>query len=150
MFELDDLDKKILDMLQNDGRTTHVEIGRQLDVGHTRVRDRIHRMEAAGVITGYRATIDPLVLGYSIHCLIHVEVDQQKNFDLFAEKVITMDEVVEVANLTGQYDAIVRVWVRDVTHLRDFLYNKLSVLPEHQKTVSSIVLNQYDKPLGLH
>ena len=149
MFQLDELDQQILKLLQEDGRASHVEIARQLEVGHTRVRDRIHRMEEAGVITGYVAQVDPLSLGYSIHAIIHVRVDQQEDFDEFANQLMQMDEVVEVFNITGEYDAIVRIWVKDFKHLRQFLYGAISELPAHQHTVSSMVLDNQVKSLTL-
>ena len=149
MFQLDQLDQRILQILQHDGRATHVEIARQLGVGHTRVRDRIHRMEEAGVIAGYTARINPLALGYSIHAIIHVRVDQQEDFDDFANQLMQMNEVVEVFNITGEYDAIVRIWVKDFRHLRDFLYGAISELPAHQHTVSSMVLDNQIKSLTL-
>jgi hypothetical protein len=54
-----------------------------------------------------------------------------------------------VINLTGPVDAHVRVYARDIIHLRDILYNKLSTLPAHKSTSSAIVLKQWQKPLGL-
>lgn len=149
MVHLDELDRKILKLLQLDGRATHSEIARQLEVGHTRVRDHVLRMEEAGVIRGYRATINPIVLGFSIHCLVHVQVDQEEDFSDFMHQLLEMNEVVEVTNLTGEYDVIVRAWLKDTIHLRDFLYNKLSVLPAHNRTVSSIILDRKGKPLGI-
>ena len=149
MYNLDELDGQILHILQQNGRASHTEIARQLGVGHTRVRDHIHRMEAVGVITGYCATIDPLALGYSIHAIIHVSVDQQQDFDEFAAQLLAMDEVVEIFNVTGEFDALVRIWVRDFRHLREFLYGKISELPAHQNTVSSMVLANQVKPLTL-
>ena len=59
MYKLDKLDRQILSILQKDGRASHVNIAKRLGVGHTRVRDRILRMEEAGVIEGYRAVINP-------------------------------------------------------------------------------------------
>ena len=61
-YELDDLDKKILSILQEDGRASNVSVAREIGVGHTRVRDRILRMEEAGVIEQYRVVINPAVL----------------------------------------------------------------------------------------
>jgi DNA-binding Lrp family transcriptional regulator len=149
MLQLDDLDKTILELLQKNGRASHVEIARQLKVGHTRVRDHILRMEEAGVITGYRAVINPQVLGYGIHCAILVEVDQQHNFDTFVEDLMAMDEVVEVVNLTGEYDVIIRIWTHDLAHLRDVLYNKIGTLPAHVRTLSNMVLDHRQKHLGI-
>ncbi|MBN1220751.1 MAG: Lrp/AsnC family transcriptional regulator [Anaerolineae bacterium] len=149
MYKLDELDKQILMILQEDGRASHVNIAKRLGVGHTRVRDRILRMEEAGVITGYRAVIDPAKLGQGVLCIVQLKADQQFDFDEFVEQILEIDEVVDVANLTGEVDAHIRLWTRDVSHLRDILYNKLSVLPAHQSTNSTIVLKHWWKPLGL-
>jgi DNA-binding Lrp family transcriptional regulator len=149
MYELDSLDKQILAILQRDGRASHVNIARQVGVSHTRVRDRILRMEEAGVIEGYEAVINPIVMGHSVHCIVQMEVDQRMDFDELVGQLLQMDEVVEVTNLTGAVDAEIRVWARDTRHLRDILYNKLSPLPAHKSTSSTIVLQQWRKPLGL-
>lgn len=149
MTQLDDLDLKILTLLQKDGRAAHSEIARQLEVGHTRVRDHIIRMEEMGVITGYRVVVDPTVLGYNIQCMIHVEVDQQKDYDLFVEQLLEMEEVVEITNITGEYDCVIRAWFVDTEHLRKFLYEKLSNLPAHQSTISTLVLNRVRRPITL-
>lgn len=149
MYELDDLDRQILTILQKDGRASHVNIARQLGVSHTRVRDRILRLEEAGVIEGYQAVINPIVIGHSVHCIVQMEVDQRMDFAELVEQLMQMDEVVEVTNLTGDVDAQIRVWARDITHLRDILYSKLSPLPAHKSTSSTIVLQQWRKPLGL-
>lgn len=149
MFKLDDLDRKILEILQKDGRASHVNIARQLGVGHTRVRDRILRMEDAGVIAGYRAVINPAVLGQGVLCIVQLQTDQRMDFDKLVNEILAIDEVVEVVNVTGEVDAHIRIWARDVPHLREILYDKLSLLPAHRSTNSTIVLKRWTKPLGL-
>lgn len=149
MYKLDKLDKRILEILQEDGRASHVNIAKQLGVRHTRVRDRILRMEQAGVIKGYQAILDPDKLGQGILCIVQMKVNQQFDFDEVATQILQIDEVVDIANVTGDVDGHIRVWARDVAHLRDILYNKISVLPAHQSTNSTIVLKHWRKPLGL-
>jgi len=149
LIELDELDKQILAILQQDGRASNVSIAKRVGVGHTRVRDRILRMEEAGVIVGYKAVVDPLALGQGILCVVQLKVDQGLDFGELVAELLQIDEVVEVANVTGQFDAHIRIWARDVVHLRDILYNKLSQLPAHKSTSSTIVLKQWDKPFGL-
>ena len=149
MFKLDDLDRKILEILQKDGRASHVNIARQLGVGHTRVRDRILRMEEAGVIAGYRAVLNPAVLGQGVLCIVQLQTDQRMDFDKLINEILAIDEVVEVVNVTGEVDAHIRIWARDVPHLREILYDKLSLLPAHRSTNSTIVLKRWTKPLGL-
>lgn len=149
MYQLDDLDRQILNILQHDGRASNVSIAKQLGVGHTRVRDRILRMEEAGVIEGYRVLLNPVALGQGILCIVQLKVDQGYDFTQFVEQLLEWDEVVEVVNITGDFDAHVRVWARDVAHLRDILYNKLSALPAHKSTNSTLVLQRWEKPFGL-
>ena len=149
MYKLDALDQKILTILQQDGRASHVNIAKQVGVGHTRVRDRILRMEEAGVIAGYQAVIDPAMLGHSVQCIIQLESDQGQDFDQFVHDLLQMDEVVEVANVTGSVDAFIQLWVKDIPHLRTIIYNRLSNFPAHKSTNTSIVLKSWQKPLGL-
>lgn len=149
MTQLDALDLKILALLQKDGRAAHSEIARQLEVGHTRVRDHVMRMEEMGVIKGYRVVVDPSVLGYNIQCMIHVEVDQQKDYERFVIQLLEMEEVVEITNITGEYDCIIRAWFIDTNHLRRFLYEKLCNLPAHQSTISNLVLDRVRRPITL-
>ena len=70
LYKLDMLDRQILVVLQNDGRASHVQIAKQLGVGHTRVRDRILRMEGAGIIEGYQAVLNPAALGQGGVCAL--------------------------------------------------------------------------------
>jgi len=149
MYELDDLDKQIIKILQGDGRASNVSIAKRIGVGHTRVRDRILRMEESGVIEGYRVMINPLLLGYGILCIVQLKVDQGFDFAELITELLQIDEVVEVVNITGQFDAHIRIWAKDVTHLREILYDKLSRLPAHKSTSSTIVLKEFHKPLGL-
>lgn len=149
MYQLDDLDRQILQMLQQNGRASNVSIAKQLNVGHTRVRDRILRMEEAGVIEGYRVVLNPVSLGQGILCIVQLKVDQGYDFTQFVQQIMEWDEVVEVVNITGDFDAHVRVWARDVAHLREILYNKLSTLPAHKSTSSTLVLRRWEKPLGI-
>ena len=149
MYQLDELDRQILKILQEDGRASHVSIAKAVGVGHTRVRDRILRLEEAGVIEGYQAVINPAVIGQGVLCIVQLKTDQQFSFDELVAQIMTIDEVVEVTNVTGQVDAHIRIWARDVAHLREILYNKLSNLPAHKSTNSTIVLKRWTKPLGL-
>jgi Lrp/AsnC family leucine-responsive transcriptional regulator len=148
LYELDELDKQILTILQQDGRASHVSIAKQLHTSHTRVRDRVLRLEEVGIIEGYRAVINPTVLGQGILCVVQVEVDQSMDFNEFVEQLLHIDEVIEVMNMTGPFDAQVQIWARDVPHLRDILYDKISVLAAHKSTTSTIVLQRWEKPLG--
>ena len=98
-----------------------MHIAKQIGVGHTRVRDRVLRIEEAGVTTGYQAVINPTVLGHTIPCVVQLETDQRQAIDEFLQQQLQMEEVVEVANNTGQVDAYMRTWARDIAHLRDIL-----------------------------
>jgi Lrp/AsnC family leucine-responsive transcriptional regulator len=106
-------------------------------------------MEEAGLIEGYHAIINPLVLGRGILCIVQLKVDQSFDFDVLIEQLLQIEEVGEVSNITGEFDAHIRIWARDITHLHDILYNKLSAMPAHKSTNSTIILKRWMKPLGL-
>jgi Lrp/AsnC family transcriptional regulator for asnA, asnC and gidA len=148
LYKLDELDKQILTILQEDGRASNVSIAKKLGTGHTRIRDRILRMEKAGIIASYRAVVDPTKLGLVIPCTVQLKVDQSFDFDEVVNQLLSIDEVVEVANVTGEFDAHIQLWAKDVNHLRKILYDRLSTLPAHQSTNSAIVLERWQKPLG--
>jgi Lrp/AsnC family transcriptional regulator for asnA, asnC and gidA len=94
MYKLDTLDRQILTILQQDGRASHVNIARQLGVSHTRVRDRVLRMEEAGVIEGYQVVINPAALGQGVMCIVQLEVDQRLDFEEMVAEMLKFDEVV--------------------------------------------------------
>ncbi len=118
-IEFDAMDAKILDILQADARTTLAEIGRRIHMSQPAVAERVKRMEAAGVIAGYHARVNPAALGYGISAFIRVA---RRSHDTPVEKVaVQLPQIVECHSITGDDCSIVKVVAANVTELEQVI-----------------------------
>ena len=132
--DLDDYDTRILAELQAEARLTMAELGRRVHLSQPAVTERVRKLEASGVITGYRATVDLSKLGYGIRAIIRVgRCDYQRVIKVLQQT----PEVVNAYNVTGEDSYILEIAVIDVAHL-DAVLSRFCVLSE---TSTSIILN---------
>jgi Lrp/AsnC family leucine-responsive transcriptional regulator len=114
-LELDATDARILEILQADARTTLAEIGRRIHMSQPAVAERVKRMETAGVITGYHASVDPAALGYGITAFIRVA---RRALDTPVAVVASqVPEIIECHSITGDDCSIVKVVAASVAQL---------------------------------
>ncbi len=149
MDKLDRLDIQIIQILQTEGRIPITQIGARINVPHTTVRDRIQRLEDEGVIEGYTAVINPAKLGYLISCLVHITVEQKLQLEETIAVLRGIDEVTEFLVLTGDTDIAVRLYARDVDHLREIIYNKIKTIPGFLRSNTHIVLISGTEPIKI-
>jgi Lrp/AsnC family transcriptional regulator for asnA, asnC and gidA len=149
MYNLDDTDIKILQALQVDVRIPLTQVSKQLGVPHGTIRDRIRKMEDAGVIECYATILNPTKLGFVMNCLVQVTLNQEVENSLSIDALLKIEEVTEIQTLTGDVDAFVHIWARDVEHLRQILYDKFTKIPGMLRTNTIMVLDTYTKPLPL-
>ena len=128
---LDAIDRDILFHLGRDGRLTNVELAQRVGLTPPPCLRRVKRLEEAGIITGYRAVVDPEALGRSLEVLVDVEVsaNDRTTFLEFEDTVAGYDEVIEFRRMYGRPDYFVRVAVADHAAYEAFLVEKLSGLP---------------------
>lgn len=143
-ISLDAVDRDILFHLRQDGRLTNVELARRVGLTPPPCLRRVKRLEEAGVITGYRAVIDPLALGRGLEVLIDVEIYAQdrKSFQEFEDTVASYEEVVEFRRMYGRPDYFLRVAVADHTAYEAFLTEKLSGLPAVLRLESHLTMKE--------
>jgi Lrp/AsnC family leucine-responsive transcriptional regulator len=125
--ELDLIDRRILSSLQADGRMPIVDLAERVGLSASPCWARVRRMEAAGVIVGYTALIDPGALGLSN--LVFVEITLEKHDDKvleqFGQALADIAEIVEAYLVTGDHDYLVKVAVSDTADYERFLREKL-------------------------
>ncbi|MER5619153.1 Lrp/AsnC family transcriptional regulator [Streptomyces sp. NPDC002215] len=141
---LDAVDRDILFRLRQDGRLTNVELAKRVGLTPPPCLRRVKRLEEAGVITGYRAVIDPQALGRGLEVLIDVEIYAQdrKSFQEFEDTVASYEEVVEFRRMYGRPDYFVRVAVADHAAYEAFLTEKLSGLPAVLRLESHLTMKE--------
>ena len=124
---LDRTDLRLLALLQKQGRAPNSEIAAQVNLSPSACLRRIQRLEAAGVIGGYAALVDPKSVGLGLQAFVRVQLEkhEQSGVALFADKVRHWDEVVTCHALTGDMDYLLHVVVQDLEHFSRFLLDKL-------------------------
>jgi Lrp/AsnC family leucine-responsive transcriptional regulator len=111
---------RLLEELQADARTSLAELGRRVGLSSPAVGERLRRLEQEGVITGYRAEVDPRKLGYSLGVVIRIR-PAPRQLAQVAELARQTDEVVECHRVTGDDCYVMFAHVRDVTHLEEVI-----------------------------
>lgn len=130
---LDSYDTRILAELQADARLSLAELGRRVHLSQPAVAERVRKLEAGGVITGYRATVNLGALGYAIRALVRVG---RTDYPRMVALVQGAAEVVNAWNVTGEDSWIIEIAVTDVAHL-DAVVSQMCELAE---TSTSIIL----------
>jgi DNA-binding Lrp family transcriptional regulator len=130
-IRLDRVDREILLQLQRDGRLTNVELARRVGLTPPPCLRRVKRLEDAGVITGYRAVIDPAAVGHGLEVFVDVDINANdlKTVQEFETTAAAYDEVLELRRMFGHPDYFIRIAVRDHATYEAFLTGKLIGLP---------------------
>jgi Lrp/AsnC family leucine-responsive transcriptional regulator len=144
MKELDDIDRRILQQLQEDARTTHSDLAARVGLSVPGLQKRLKKLEVAGVVQRYVATLDRRLLGFDVLCFIQVTLHRHepRAVERFRALVQKMPEVLECFHITGTYDYILKVVVRNTAHLEEFLVDKLTKVPGMDRIQTSLVLSE--------
>ena len=141
---LDHTDRTLLIALQEDARQTNAELARRVELSATGLHKRLRRLESAGIITGYVARVDREAVGYDMLCFVQVTLQRHEPdaVDNFRREVQTMVEVLECHHLTGEFDYLLKVVVRNRKHLEQFILHTLTPVRGMDKIRTSLVLSE--------
>ncbi|MCV0394876.1 MAG: Lrp/AsnC family transcriptional regulator [Rhizobiaceae bacterium] len=141
---LDAIDRKILAQLQDNGRITINELAERVGLSATPCLRRIKRMEADGVITGYAANVDQVIVGLPVNVFVNVTLTRQSETELeeFEAAVTACPEVMECYLMTGSSDFLLRVVAADLFAYERFLKSTLTRIPGIANIQSSFALKQ--------
>ena len=138
---MDEIDAKLLDLLQRDGRATQLELARSVGLSQPAVAERIRKLEQAAVITGYAARVDPAKLGKDVTAFIGVAVEHPKYFEEFARRVLSLPEVLECHRVAGQDSYVLKVRTTNTRTLDRLLVETLRTIAGVTRTQTTIVLS---------
>lgn len=138
--ELDDIDLRILAALQEDCRTPLTRLGERVGLSAPSVLERIKKLEAARVVTGYHAALDARRLGLDVTAFIGVLASSADLIERFEDCITGMDEVLECHHVTGAYTLLLKVKTADTSSL-ERLISRIRALDGVSRTETSVVLS---------
>ncbi len=142
IFQPDELDKAILQILMKDANVPYTDIARELSVSGGTIHVRMKKMQEAGVVQGARLIINPAALGFDITAFIGVYFDKGTAYQRVRQEVLSIPEVIESHYTTGVYSMFLKVICRDTRHLRQVLNEKIQGIEGVQRTETFISLEE--------
>ena len=141
---LDQLDKKLLFLLQTDTKKTTKELSLKLNLSVTAVYERIKKMEREGIISNYVAILNRNKIDRSFVVFCHIKLVQHSREFLtkFESEVVQLDEVLECFHVSGDYDYILKILVKDMEEYREFMVTKLTTLQHIGSTHSTFMIGE--------
>lgn len=146
-MNLDDIDKKLLLMLQTDAKKTTKAFSLKLNLSVTAVYERIKKLEKEGVIEKYVALLNASKIDRNFVVFCHLKLIQHtKEFiSKFESQIIKLPEVLECHHVSGDYDYILKILVKDMEAYRSFLVTKLTTLEQIGSTHSTFMISEVKK-----
>ena len=141
---LDVTDKKLLVLLQTDSKKTTKELSLKLNLSVTAVYERIKKLEREGIIKNYVALVDKTKIdkGFVVFCHLKLIQHTKEFLTKFESEVIKLNEVLECHHVSGDYDYILKVLVKDMEEYREFLVTKLTNLQHIGSTQSMFMISE--------
>lgn len=146
---MDAVDLRILEILQRDARVTQQEIARRVRLSQPSVADRIHKLEARGVITGYVARVAPSHMGKDITAFIGVGISHPKYFDQFGKRMIALPDVLECHRVAGNDSYLLKVRTENTRALDRLLIQEIRTVPGVHRTETTLVLSSIKEEMAL-
>lgn len=140
--QIDEIDYKILNILSNDAKVSFTDIGSEVFLSQGAVHTRVKKMEASGIIIGSGIKIDIKKLGWDIEAFLGIYLEKSEMYDLAAEQLKQIPEIVSINYTTGNYSIFVKISCRDTSHLRNVLHDKIQKVPGIQRTETFISLQE--------
>ena len=141
-MKIDDLDRKILDFLQKDGRMAASHIAGELDISIPTVTDRIKKLSESGVIKGFQVTLDPKLLGLDVSAIITVISESSEHYKEVIQAARNTPEVVQCYSTTGKGSHTLIIVAKNSQALEELL-RKIQNWPGVSRTETQVILSSY-------
>jgi len=145
---LDRTDFAILAALQNDARLSNKELAARVALAPSSCLERVRRLRQTGVITGFRALLDPGALGIAMQALVFVRLARhaRQQVKAFREHALSLPETVAVYHVAGHHDFLVHVGVKDADHLRDLAMDAFTTRREVARIETHLIFEHVTRP----
>ncbi|MBP8960250.1 MAG: Lrp/AsnC ligand binding domain-containing protein [Bacteroidales bacterium] len=141
-IQIDDLDRKILDIITRDARIPYLEIARECGVSGAAIHQRVQRLIRIGVIKGSEFKVDPAMVGFKTCAFIGIFLDHPGKYREVIKKFKEIPEIIECHYTTGNYSLFIKVYARDNEHLRTILTDNIQTIQGITRTETLISLEE--------
>jgi Lrp/AsnC family leucine-responsive transcriptional regulator len=141
MRDLDDIDRKLLALLQDDDRLPLAELSKRIGVAASTINDRIKRLVAQGVIAGFHARLDPAKVGLELLAFMLVAWSSPKVEPVFLKKIRAAKQVLECHHVTGSWNYLLKVRLKNTKELESFLSGTIKAVHGVERTETLITLS---------
>ncbi len=141
---MDAIDKKLLQLLQADTKKTTKELSLKLNLSVTAVYERIKKLEREGIIDKYVVLLNrnKINKGFVVFCHLKLLQHTKEFINQFEKEVVKLDEVLECFHVSGDYDYILKICVKDMEEYREFMVTKLTNLQHIGSTHSTFMIGE--------
>jgi Lrp/AsnC family leucine-responsive transcriptional regulator len=143
MVELDDIDRQLISLLQQDARQSFAALAEAVGLTTTPLRARVERLEASGVIRGYHADINPALVGYPIVAFVRITMKDhgRKMHQALVARIKKLESVIELHHVAGEEDLVLKVLVEKIDTFADFLLEELGAIGSVGRIKTNFVLS---------
>ena len=143
MIKIDDINRKILQALGQDGRLSNLDLAERIGLSPSACLRRVQELERCGVIKGYRAVLDPvkLGLGFVAYVTVGLNAHTKAAQEAFERAVARAPQVIECHNITGTVEYLLRVEAADLADYKHWHTEVLGVLPQVQSITTFVVMD---------
>lgn len=151
MSDLDAIDLKILDFLQQEGRLTMTELGERVGLSTSPCAQRVKRLERDGVITGYHAKLAPPMVGRTLLVFVEITLSEKSEpiFKKVREELEHIPEVLECHLVSGSFDYLVKARLGGMSEYRQLLGSMLKRIPVPAQSNSYVVMEEVKESFAL-
>jgi Lrp/AsnC family leucine-responsive transcriptional regulator len=144
-LKLDKIDRKILEILQSDGRITNAQLSKEIGLSPAPTLERVKKLEQAGIISSYHAKLDPdkISLGVSTFVQVSLRGHNKENIDEFVKSINKIEEIIECHHITGSGDFILKIMAKDISSYQKLMLEKVSDIKVVDSMQSMVILSTF-------
>ena len=138
---MDAIDRKLIDILQDDASLSYSALGTKVGLSVSAVNDRVRKLREQGVIKAYRVEVDGNAIGRALTAMVWLRTDPAKGNKKLVKSLIKADEVLECHHMTGRFDFLLKLRLRDTSHLESFVTDTIKEVPGVVEVIPEIALS---------
>lgn len=139
---MDDVDRRLLDVLREDARASVRELADRVGISRANAYARVARLREDGVLRRFTIDVDPRALGLGLPAYVHVRI-KQNTWKAFRDEVLEIEEAAHVALVSGDFDCVLLVRCRDADHLREVVLGRIQSLPQVVATQTVLIFEEH-------